>query len=114
MGPAEPCTSHSSFRQFRQMIIFSKKKKNIIPPKTTNNIPWGSPPELSIASGINPNKAAVSNVPVAYEIKIVIDNFCACLFRRVNDAAANIAPTLPKILNNIIQRRIFTSLNVIN
>jgi len=96
------------------MIIFSRKKKNIMPPKTTDSIPWGSPPELSIASGINPNKAAVSNVPVAYEIKIVIDNFCARLFRRVKIAAVTIAPKLPKILNKIIQRRIYTSLNVIN
>jgi len=31
---------------------------------------WGSPPELSIASGIKPNKDAVSNIPIAYEIKI--------------------------------------------
>ena len=96
------------------MIIFSRKKKNIIPPKTTNIIPCGSPPEDSIASGINPNKAAVSNVPVAYEIKIVIDNFCTRSLRRVNVAAVTIAPTLPKMLNNNIQRRISTSLNVIN
>lgn len=96
------------------MIIFSRKKKNIIPPKTTANIPCGSPSELSIASGISPNKAAVSNVPVAYEIKIVIDNFCARLFRRVKSAAVTIAPKLPKILNKIIQRRISTSLNVMN
>lgn len=64
---------------------------------------------LSIASGINPNKAVVSNVPVANEIKVEIRAFCTLSANNIKPAAAKIAPILPKILNKIIHPRIANS-----
>jgi len=70
-----------------------------------------SPPALSIASGINPNNAAVRRVPVAKEINIEINDFWIFSANNTKIAAAEIAPILLKRLNKIIHIRIFYSPN---
>jgi len=57
------------------MINFSIKKKNKIPPKTYGIIKCASPPNSSIASGINPKSAAARRIPVANEIRIGMSIF---------------------------------------
>lgn len=69
----------------------------------------GSESALSIASGINPNKAAVSKVPVAYDIKRGTSIFWVFSPEMTKLAAAVMAPILPKILNKTIQMRILYS-----
>ncbi|MEJ2294907.1 MAG: hypothetical protein P8Y23_09060, partial [Candidatus Lokiarchaeota archaeon] len=60
-------------------------------------------PELIIAVGIIPKDAAARSVPVANEIKQLTSPCCDCFLIDRKASATVIAPTLPKMLNNITQ-----------
>jgi hypothetical protein len=91
---------HSALWQWRQTTSFSKTKKRTIPAKTVDKMGKGA--MCSSAWDINPRRAAARRVPVAYEIKQGIRAACAFSSRNRKRAAAMIAPTLPKMLNNAI------------